>query len=88
MQSLPTGYRALILGASGAIGAAMASQLEADPRCARSCPEPPAVPPSTLEPDSIAVAADSLRQQGPWHLIVVATECSGPTGAPESAWLT
>jgi uncharacterized protein YbjT (DUF2867 family) len=34
MQSLPTGYRALILGASGAIGSAMAAQLEADPRCA------------------------------------------------------
>jgi NAD(P)-dependent dehydrogenase (short-subunit alcohol dehydrogenase family) len=37
-----------------------------------------------LSPDSIAVAADSLRQQGSWHLIVIATGMlSGPTGAPE-----
>lgn len=86
MQSLPTGYRALIVGASGAIGSAMAAQLEADPRCAAvaalSRSSSPAVDFGAL--DSIAVAADSLRQQGSWHLIVIATGMlSGPTGAPE-----
>ena len=35
MQSLPHVYRALVIGASGAIGAAMAKQLQADPRCAQ-----------------------------------------------------
>ena len=35
MQSLPLAYRALIIGASGAIGGAMAAQLRADPRCAQ-----------------------------------------------------
>ncbi len=35
MQSLPPGYHALILGASGAIGGAIAAQLQADPRCAQ-----------------------------------------------------
>ncbi len=35
MQSLPTGYQALILGATGAIGGAIAAQLQADPRCAQ-----------------------------------------------------
>lgn len=87
MQSPPTGYRALILGASGAIGSAMAAQLEADPRCAAvaalSRSSSPAVDFRAL--DSIAVAADSLRQQGSWHLVVIATGMlSGPTGAPES----
>lgn len=86
MQSLPTCYRALILGASGAIGAAIASQLEADPRCAAvaalSRSSSPAVDFGAM--DSISVAADSLRQQGSWHLIVIATGMlSGPTGAPE-----
>ncbi len=36
MQSLPTGYQALILGATGAIGGAIAAQLQADPRCAQA----------------------------------------------------
>jgi len=36
------------------------------------------------QPQSIAAAADALRPQGPWHLIVVATGMlSGPTGGPE-----
>ena len=35
MQSLPTGYRALVLGASGAIGGALAAQLRDDPYCAK-----------------------------------------------------
>ena len=35
MQSLPEGYRALVIGASGAIGAAIAAQLRADPRCGK-----------------------------------------------------
>jgi uncharacterized protein YbjT (DUF2867 family) len=30
MQSLPDGYRALVLGATGAIGGTMAAQLRAD----------------------------------------------------------
>jgi uncharacterized protein YbjT (DUF2867 family) len=35
MQSLPAGYRALVLGASGAIGGALAAQLRDDPYCAK-----------------------------------------------------
>lgn len=86
MQSLPTGYRALILGATGAIGGALAAQLAADPRCAQVVAlgrhSAPAI--DFDAPDTIAAAADALRQQGPWHLIVVATGMlSGPTGGPE-----
>ncbi len=33
MQSLPTPFRALIIGASGTIGGAIATRLRADPRC-------------------------------------------------------
>ncbi|MDZ7748101.1 MAG: SDR family NAD(P)-dependent oxidoreductase [Halofilum sp. (in: g-proteobacteria)] len=33
MQSLPEGYRALVVGASGGIGAAVCEALAADPRC-------------------------------------------------------
>ena len=86
MQSLPTGYRALILGATGAIGGAIAAQLTTDPGCAEVCAlsrhSAPAI--DFDAPDTIAAAADTLRQQAPWHLIVVATGMlSGPTGGPE-----
>ena len=86
MQSLPTGYQALILGASGAIGGSLAAQLAADPRCAQvvalSRQSAPAI--DFDRPESIAAAADALRPQGPWDLIVVATGMlSGPTGGPE-----
>ncbi|MDJ0947663.1 MAG: SDR family NAD(P)-dependent oxidoreductase [Alphaproteobacteria bacterium] len=33
MRSLPEGYRALVIGATGGIGGAVATVLEADPRC-------------------------------------------------------
>ncbi len=86
MQSLPTGYQALILGATGAIGGALTAQLTADPRCAQvvalSRHSTPAI--DLEQPQSIAAAAVALRPQGPWHLIVVATGMlSGPTGGPE-----
>ena len=86
MQSLPTGYQALILGATGAIGGAIAAQLQADPRCAQvltlSRQSTPAI--DFDQPDSIAAAAEVLRAHGPWHLIVVATGMlTGPTGGPE-----
>lgn len=38
MQSFENGYRAIVLGASGGIGAALLSHLEADPRCALALP--------------------------------------------------
>lgn len=86
MHSLPTGYQALILGATGAIGGAIAAQLQSDPRCAQvltlSRQSTPAI--DFDQPDSIAAAAEVLRAHGPWHLIVVATGMlTGPTGGPE-----
>ncbi|NEX62117.1 SDR family NAD(P)-dependent oxidoreductase [Noviherbaspirillum galbum] len=86
MQSLPTNYRALVIGSSGAIGSAMVAHLRADPRCGelvglgRS-----STPRLDLEDEStIAAAAAALRASGPWHLVVVATGMlHGPGQMPE-----
>lgn len=75
MDTLPEGYRALVIGASGAIGAAFCDHLRADPRCAgvtglhrRSAPAIDYDDEST-----VAEAAQALRAQAPWHLVLVAT---------------
>ena len=86
LPSLPERYRALVLGASGAIGGAIAEQLRADPRCAAVCALARDTQPRIdfCAPDSIAEAARALQSQGPWHLIVVATGMlQGPSGGPE-----
>ena len=86
LPSLATAYRALVVGATGAIGAALVAQLQADPRCAAVCAlsrrSNPAI--DFAAPDSITAAAQALRAQGPWHLIVVTTGMlTGPTSGPE-----
>ena len=72
MESFPDGFRALVIGASGGIGAALVEALRNEPRCAsvlvlgRST-----TPPLDLAaPGSIERAAASVAQQGPFHLIV------------------
>ncbi|RYH61900.1 MAG: SDR family NAD(P)-dependent oxidoreductase [Alcaligenaceae bacterium] len=86
MQSLPSGYRALVIGASGAIGGAVLASLRADPRCAHTLglgrTSTPAL--DFNAPSSIADAAEAPSAQGPWHLVVVATGMlQGPTGNAE-----
>ena len=86
MQSLPAGYRALVLGASGAIGGALAAQLRDDPYCAKVLTLGRSTTPAVDfdAPASIAEAAHSLFTQGPWNLVLVATGMlQGPTGKPE-----
>lgn len=86
MQSLPQGYRALVIGASGATGSAMVAQLRSDPRCGRVLAlGRSSFPCLDFEQEStIAQAAEHLRDQGPLHLIVVATGMlHGPSGSPE-----
>ncbi len=72
MQSLGAGYRALVIGASGALGSAFCQWLEEDPHCAGVR----ALSRSTLpgldleQPDSIARAAAELADEAPYQLIV------------------
>ena len=72
MQSLGAGYRALVIGASGALGSAFCQWLEEDPHCAAVR----ALSRSTLpgldleQPDSIARAAAELADEAPYQLIV------------------
>ena len=72
MESFPENYRALVIGASGGIGAALVDALRTDSRCAsvtelaRST-----VPPLDLaDPVSIEQAATEVGGQGPFHLII------------------
>ncbi len=86
MQSLPEGYRALVIGASGAIGSAFVQLLRADPRCASLTALHRASVPAIdyAQQGSIADAAAALRDAGPFHLVLVATGVlHGPARAPE-----
>jgi NAD(P)-dependent dehydrogenase (short-subunit alcohol dehydrogenase family) len=86
VDNLPEGYRALIIGASGAIGSAMARQLRSDPRCAQVIELSRASQPSIDFDDetSIAAAADHLNIPGPLHCIIDAAGIlHGEHGMPE-----
>ncbi|MCM8744744.1 SDR family oxidoreductase [Pseudomonas koreensis] len=72
MASLGDGYRALVIGASGALGTAFGEWLKQDPRCAgvrelgRNT-----VPELDLEhPATIANAATELAAEAPYQLII------------------
>ena len=75
MNSLPEGFRALVIGARGALGTAFAQDLRNDPRCAdlhalgRSTE--PAI--DLAHEASIEAAASRLRERAPFHLIIAAT---------------
>lgn len=79
LASLPAGYRAAVVGASGAIGGALVQALRADPRCggvhALSRRGAPAL--DLLDETSIASAAAHLRAElqgtAGLHLLVCAT---------------
>jgi NAD(P)-dependent dehydrogenase (short-subunit alcohol dehydrogenase family) len=75
MHSFPDGFRALVIGASGGIGAAFVQALGADSRCAHVQGLHRSSHPAINFDDeaSIGTAAHALRDEGPFQLIVVAT---------------
>jgi NAD(P)-dependent dehydrogenase (short-subunit alcohol dehydrogenase family) len=75
MHSLPAPFRALVIGATGAIGAAFVARLQGDPRCAEvAALHRHSLPAVDFDDEaSIAAAAAQLDAQGSFHLIVIAT---------------
>jgi NAD(P)-dependent dehydrogenase (short-subunit alcohol dehydrogenase family) len=75
MHSLPEGYRALVFGASGAIGQAFVQVLQSDPRCAKvSGVSRLSVPGfDLLDESSMVACVQVLAAQGPFHLVLDAT---------------
>lgn len=72
LASLGDGYRALVIGASGALGMAFCELLNQDPRCVgvRELGRT-TVPGLDLEqPETIASAAAELAAEAPYQLIV------------------
>ena len=72
LPSLPEGYRALVVGASGGLGAALVACLQADSRCGAVIGlhrhSKPAL--DFAQEDSIAAAAQSLSHLAPFQLII------------------
>jgi NAD(P)-dependent dehydrogenase (short-subunit alcohol dehydrogenase family) len=75
MQSLPDGFRALVIGATGALGTAFGNLLQADSRCAGvwRLGRRTAVRVDFADEASVAEAAAALRQEAPFHLVMLAT---------------
>jgi len=75
MPALPEGYRALVFGASGAIGQALLQQLQSDPRCASVIGlSRDSLPGFDLHSEPrIAACAQAVAAAGPFHLMLDAT---------------
>ena len=83
MASLPDGYRAVVIGAGGGIGAAVAAQLADDPRCgqlyalSRSGSAGPSraarLAADVTDTDSLATAAARIGAEGPVDLVFIAS---------------
>jgi NAD(P)-dependent dehydrogenase (short-subunit alcohol dehydrogenase family) len=86
LRSLPQGYRALVIGASGGIGSAFVAQLQSDTRCASvQGLHRQSLPPVDYDDEhSIASAAAALQGGPPLNLLLVATGVlHGPGFGPE-----
>ena len=73
--TFPPGYKALIIGASGAIGHAFAAHLKQDSACSEVVEISRSTTPhfDLEDPASIERIGSDLAQRGPFHLIVDAT---------------
>ncbi len=100
MQSLPPNYTAMVFGASGAIGGAFVRALSNDPRCLQvhaGARRAVAAGDSKIRPfvfdleheASIARAVSGIGQEGPVHLILIATGVLHDAEMqPEKTWRT
>ncbi|MFZ6747402.1 SDR family NAD(P)-dependent oxidoreductase [Undibacterium sp. Ren11W] len=72
LKSFPNHFRACVIGATGAIGAAFVAQLQADPRCDTVLAlHRKSSPPIDMNDErSIEAAAEALQSSGPFHLII------------------
>jgi NAD(P)-dependent dehydrogenase (short-subunit alcohol dehydrogenase family) len=72
LDSFPADFRALVIGASGAIGAAFVQCLRSTPGCALAeGVHRQSTPPVDFDdPDSVARAAAALADRAPFHLII------------------
>jgi len=97
LSSFPDGYRAVVFGATGAIGGALLKALADDPRCgARFAASRSGVDVAGAhglrfdleEPDSLEAVMESACADGPAHLVIAATGALHSQGAlePEKTW--
>lgn len=75
LRSFGNGYRALVIGASGALGQAFCDALEADPGCALVTRLSRNSRPSLDLEDAASIprAAEAVAQHAPYHLIIVSS---------------
>ncbi len=73
MKSLGPSYRALVLGASGALGRAFVDALQADAACSHVVGLSRSSQPAFRLEDEASIAAAAASLQGPFHLIIDAT---------------
>jgi NAD(P)-dependent dehydrogenase (short-subunit alcohol dehydrogenase family) len=72
LNSFPEGFRACVIGASGAIGHAFVQHLQSQPNCSSVISlhrnSNPAL--DLTDEKSIQIAAETVKAQGPFHLII------------------
>lgn len=98
MQSLGSGYHAVVIGASGGIGHALTNALSADPACAvvhafsrsGALPGEAGIRPGRIDitrEETIEQAAETARAAGRISLVVIATGfLHDPDQGPEKSW--